>query len=1854
MPVGRKFGQHEPLTTRLHNLVRSYPKGLGVLKEFIQNADDAEADEIVFVIDEQGYDTDGLPDTMKWLHTSPALLVYNSRPFSDSDLEGIQRIGESGKSESIGKTGRFGLGFNACYNVTDVPCFFTRGILHFFDPHFHTVPDASVESPGRCFGADELILAGWPLLDSLEQFTGDGSNFEGVAFRLPFRSPGQASSSRIKKDAYTLDDARQAVRELQDMGSAMLLFLKHVRRVGVQWRDRGGTVTDVLSIEARNPAAIAESRADVNALLSISEPEELLETLSQVGDVFSSCRHEYRVSTQEAERVESWRVVDGFFVDEDLEILGACRKMFENEEKALPYAGAAYQLGTHEQIKGRVFCSLPTPMPTGLPIQLNGYFDLEDSRQSMFLDAATQGSARVRYEWNRDLLGISAARAYVRLLTEIRADLTDQAASAYYRVFPKFVDEDSGWEGWLTGALYQGAAEMPTIRVADDEKWKSLADTRSLPNELLSVQDALVSEKKLPIPVPPLPFHVHNGFTANEIEVPELTPHDLRAELEAESDVDCPIRSAPRACLRSRDHVVQLLRFCLSDGPEEDICGLPLAIDCREHLRTIGLTSSPLYLTQNELDFDVFGEHPDWFVDPLLAADAKLTEVTDTNLLTMDAESFVGKLAEYVASITEDDTPQLSRAKSGPLTDEWLRSVFSRLLDSDLNGLHCELNEIPLIPDQSRILRTMGNSATPLLFRGSQDLKRALTDLSVPLVQGVSSELFGLLRRFSEKEDCIWSVTPRDLVDTLADECSETLAEYDDVSDVQRAILNYLSREESVAALSALEDRRDKLRGLKLFPTSDGKLVNLSGDTYTSEGFKFPAVDLDVTLLDDGPNQRWRVLYGVLSVPELSRSRLIREVLLPRFEDMDRDALIEASIWLRDELSRAQSDEEAAGASSTLFDDVRDSSIIVCADGELRAPRNVYQPDSKLAEAVLGDQAVFPDMQRTYAKSHSRWLEFFRQLDMPTEPQLVDVVAYVKNLAEREPSKDNAARLQAAYHEIKRRVDAALDDANELPADLEEAVGDLAATAWVPLRQEGGDLLCFQRPEQPFARPQDVFFPRVGQLVASQAGITTFRPEPDRRCRKAFGFPVKPPVELVVDHFNRILDACADAESMPRATLLVRALGQIYRFFGGEAPQEADDVDEATGAPEADTAPDLAAAFSDTPCIWDQERELFWRPSHVFSDNVRYMEPWRRTIRASEDAIERGYAALGRRESPTIEDWKLVLEEIAESGKSPSQSAVAGVIREVIRRISEELDQSGGVDDEVLVPTRNGQMQQAGTVFLADAPWFQPMLDSWEIPLLAAQLESVWGIERTLGISSLDASVEQRLTEYPVESELEQESLECSRLEELLRSDEFRIGLRRLLRHDGQEVKDASLMHLADIRVICVRGIRTSLFLRVDDYEQLLGDSEAEIYWDHETLQAMLAENRLRYFCDDLAGLLSRALGMQTLRHSAPLVHMLKCEPTEIADILDDLKIRQYAFETDADESRQEDVTAQEFPEDGVSDGSGTRAEETASPGTTDTEPEEQESEIEEAEEEAAFDRTDIESSPTDQSAPHVTSTASPRRDSGARQDKASAARADGARSSAGGGGKRSRPSQTPRKRAAAHVDEEASKGPRAPLRETASRRRQQTQQRRLVSYVARSDTDDRDSESAPSEERRLRIAAAAVQIVLQHEHQKGRDARSMAHANAGYDVLSECDGATRYIEVKGTEAAWGERGVALTPTQFFYGRENEDRDHWLYVVEDVFSQDPRVHEIRDPSTLVDRFIFDGGWRDAAETAAPATGVSLSIPSPGDKVLRDGELVGTVESTLEAGRFPLVIYRDKDGNQQRKRLADVIIQAKES
>lgn len=49
--------------------------------------------------------------------------MLRSRPRSQEDFTSISRVGDSVKKTQIGKTGRFGIGFNSVYHLTDVPSF---------------------------------------------------------------------------------------------------------------------------------------------------------------------------------------------------------------------------------------------------------------------------------------------------------------------------------------------------------------------------------------------------------------------------------------------------------------------------------------------------------------------------------------------------------------------------------------------------------------------------------------------------------------------------------------------------------------------------------------------------------------------------------------------------------------------------------------------------------------------------------------------------------------------------------------------------------------------------------------------------------------------------------------------------------------------------------------------------------------------------------------------------------------------------------------------------------------------------------------------------------------------------------------------------------------------------------------------------------------------------------------------------------------------------------------------------------------------------------------------------------------------------------------------------------------------------------------------------------------------------------------------------------------------------------------------------------------------------------------------------------------------------------------------------
>lgn len=74
-------------------------------------------------LDERRHGTSSLAYARLAGFQGAALLVFNDSVFREADFESISRIGDSVKREQVGKTGRFGVGFNSVYHLTDMPSF---------------------------------------------------------------------------------------------------------------------------------------------------------------------------------------------------------------------------------------------------------------------------------------------------------------------------------------------------------------------------------------------------------------------------------------------------------------------------------------------------------------------------------------------------------------------------------------------------------------------------------------------------------------------------------------------------------------------------------------------------------------------------------------------------------------------------------------------------------------------------------------------------------------------------------------------------------------------------------------------------------------------------------------------------------------------------------------------------------------------------------------------------------------------------------------------------------------------------------------------------------------------------------------------------------------------------------------------------------------------------------------------------------------------------------------------------------------------------------------------------------------------------------------------------------------------------------------------------------------------------------------------------------------------------------------------------------------------------------------------------------------------------------------------------
>jgi len=152
---GDEFGPEADLVSQVKQLLQEYGEGADLVKEFIQNADDAEGGSLTFIIQAETFGTERVVDPRTAALQGASLYVCSDKPLSQQDISWMQRVGYSKKRQEFSSSGRFGVGMNVMYRYCDCPQLLANASLHFFDLTRSFVSQPGLRR-GRKFSDDKL------------------------------------------------------------------------------------------------------------------------------------------------------------------------------------------------------------------------------------------------------------------------------------------------------------------------------------------------------------------------------------------------------------------------------------------------------------------------------------------------------------------------------------------------------------------------------------------------------------------------------------------------------------------------------------------------------------------------------------------------------------------------------------------------------------------------------------------------------------------------------------------------------------------------------------------------------------------------------------------------------------------------------------------------------------------------------------------------------------------------------------------------------------------------------------------------------------------------------------------------------------------------------------------------------------------------------------------------------------------------------------------------------------------------------------------------------------------------------------------------------------------------------------------------------------------------------------------------------------------------------------------------------------------------------------------------------------------------------------------------------------------
>ena len=267
--------------------------------------------------------------------------------------------------------------------------------------------------------------------------------FAGTLFRFPLRTRTMAESSEIQNIPYNFISAGKMLRDVLQIGSSLLLFLKHVENLSIAEVHEDGSEPEV-----KNELRICAVDDNIRSLrrlvvppphTEVVDPPKLLSLTVETAEINGSVTASH------------WRVLTGFGGGKCWDLVKASAS---SNLRLLPFGGVAMQVtveGVPLPVSGRAFCFLPLPIETGLPLHVNGCFELSSNRRDLWDGTDMEGVGRQRVEWNQAMLEDVLAPLYARLIEDMRG--TGRDPQALLSVWPVAKEYDHTWKSLSRSVL---------------------------------------------------------------------------------------------------------------------------------------------------------------------------------------------------------------------------------------------------------------------------------------------------------------------------------------------------------------------------------------------------------------------------------------------------------------------------------------------------------------------------------------------------------------------------------------------------------------------------------------------------------------------------------------------------------------------------------------------------------------------------------------------------------------------------------------------------------------------------------------------------------------------------------------------------------------------------------------------------------------------------------------------------------------------------------------------------------------------------------------------------------------------------------------------------------------------------------------------------------------------------------------------------------------------------------------------------------------------------------------------------------------------------------------------------------